>query len=128
MRAGAKVAQRVGLLDGYQWARTKDALIFALLERGPVVAGTLWYAGMDTPDASNVITVSGDELGGHAFLADGFNRDTGLARIKCAWWLNSTTPWGKNGRVNIAIDDLWDLTRNGGEACLGVKSNVRRAA
>ena len=125
VRAGAKLAQRVGLLAAYHWARSKDALVYTLLEEGPVVAGTWWYAGMMRPNGDQVIGVAGEAVGGHAYLVDGINLASGLARIKCAWW-DDGEPWGKNGRVWLPIDDLWKLIADDGEACLGIKSNVRK--
>lgn len=127
VRAGAKIAAGMGILSAYEWAKTKDALVYTLLERGPVVAGTSWYSGM-MDDSSGLVDASGDNLGGHAYLVDGINLKTGLARIKCAWWNSSTQPWGIQGRVNIDIDQLWRLVADDGEACLGVKNDVRRAA
>jgi hypothetical protein len=127
VRAGAKLMNRVGILREYRWARTKDALIYALLEEGPIVAGTEWQANMDEPGSGNVIAIGGENYGGHAYLVDGVNIDTGLARIKCAWWVDGK-PWGENGRVFIDIDNLWRLIKDGGEACLGVKANVRKLA
>lgn len=125
VRAGAKIAAGMGILSGYQWAQTKDALIYTLLEQGPVVAGTWWYGGM-SDDSTGLIEPTGDNLGGHAYLVDGINTRTGLARIKCAWWKSPRTPWGDHGRVFIDIDQLWRLIADDGEACLGVKRDVRR--
>lgn len=123
VRAGAKICHGVGILSAYQWARSKDALVYTLLEQGPVVVGTNWYAGMDRPDASGLITSSGRVRGGHAYLADGANIDVGLARVKNSWGKG----WGEAGRAWITIDDLWQLIKDQGEACLGLKANVRRA-
>lgn len=124
VRAGAIVAKNVGLLSEYRWAKSKDALISTVLDLGPVVAGTMWYSRMSEPDRSNIINVGGAAVGGHAYLVDGLNLDTGLARIKCAWY-DGTRPWGSAGRVQLSIDDLWRLIKADGEACLGVKRDVR---
>lgn len=124
VRAAAKIYQRVGMLREYRWAKSQKALLYTLLEVGPVVAGTNWCEGMDTPDDDGLLHVAGGDLGGHAYLVDGVNLDAGLARVKCAWWEDGR-PWGDNGRAWISLKELWQLIDADGEACLGVKANVR---
>jgi len=117
VRAGAKVLKMLGLIDRYEWAWDVDTLLDAVLERGPVVVGTNWYKGMDRPGADAVLSATGPNYGGHAYLVTGVSKERGLFRIKNSWGQN----WGKNGRAYIPFDDMNTLIEKDGEVCLAVE-------
>lgn len=118
VRAGAKVLQTLGFIESYHWAQTMDDAVAALLMVGPVVFGTNWYGDMMSPDSKGFIKPTGAVVGGHAYVVDGINTKTRLARIKNSWGRG----WGKYGYAFISIDDLAGLLReDGGEACLAIE-------
>jgi len=117
VRAGAKILQRKGFIKNYYWARDLNAVIQAILTRGPVVVGTAWYSRMDQPTKGGVVRARGRLLGGHAYLLTGVNRDKQLLRIR-----NSYGPtWGQKGRAYIPFQDMAKLLRMQGEACLATE-------
>lgn len=87
VRAGAKILKRDGYIQSYSWAWDIDTLVDTLLTLGPVVVGTIWYYDMFFP-INNIITASGSEVGGHAYLLDGINMKKKLIRIKNSWGRN----------------------------------------
>jgi hypothetical protein len=92
VRAGAKVlatavCRRVPLGMGRRHGR------HALLTKAPVVLGTNWYSGMFEPDDRGPADRRGGSAGGHAYVANGVNRDRGLVRIKNSWGRG----WGIRG-------------------------------
>jgi hypothetical protein len=123
VRAGAKVLKARGYIAEYRWARTIDALVYALLEQGPVVLGVNWYAGMESPDARGIVRAAGEILGGHAIVANGVNVPRGLVRLKNSWG----RAWGRSGRCWLPIDDLARLVAEEGEACLAVEKKQQTA-
>lgn len=121
VRAGAKVLQARGFVASYHWAETADDIVQSLLELGPVVLGTRWYADMMETDEAGFLRVSGGVVGGHAYLLNGCNVVAGVVRIKNSWG----RIWGTNGHALLALRDLERLLAEDGEACLAVE---RRAS
>lgn len=113
VRGGAKALRQLGFIREYRWAFTIDVLVRALLVEGPVVFGTYWYYDMFFPDASGLVSVSGEISGGHAYLLDGVNVNTGLIRFKNSWGRG----WGKRGFGYMRIEDADTLLNRWGEAC-----------
>lgn len=113
VRAGAKVLKDAGAISGYRWAWDAATTVAWLLEVGPVVAGTTWTADMFNPDSDGVIHPTGSSAGGHAYIINGVNRDTGMLRIKNSWG----RAWSKNGYAWISISDFDDLLSDRGEVC-----------
>lgn len=114
VRAGAKYLQRRGLIDGYYWTRSVSELAQAVLERGPVVVGTMWTMDMFVGDSRGYITPTGENAGGHAYLIDGVNMTHKFFRLKNSWGRN----WNRYGFGRIRFDDMQTLLDNHGEACL----------
>lgn len=114
VRAGAKYHVDAGRVAGYRWAWDIGTVVQALLDAGPVVAGTVWRSGMFTPDSGGVIRPTGSDAGGHAYLLNGVNTNTGYIRLKNSWGRG----WGRGGYAYISIDDMAGLLADNGEACL----------
>lgn len=114
VRAGAKYLKSQGMITSYHWAWDVDAIVRALLEKGPVVVGTAWYMDMFIVNKEGIISVGGNSAGGHAYLLNGVNTERGLIRLKNSWGRN----WGRNGHAYIAIDDMATLMQQQGEACV----------
>lgn len=119
VRAGAKVLQSSNLIKEYRWAWDLDTAVNAVLELGPVVLGTHWTDSMFYPDKDNIIKYEGSIIGGHAYLLNGVNTKTGMARIKNSWGRG----WGNNGHAYISFEDLERLIKVDGEACIAVALN-----
>ena len=117
VRAGAKVLEARGFIREYRWAWDLDTLVRAVLTTSPVVVGTNWYYGMDTPDAEGRLRLTGGVAGGHAYEISGVNRRRARARMKNSWG----PEWGNNGSAWIAFEDLERLILEDGEVCLAVE-------
>jgi hypothetical protein len=122
VRAGAKVLVLRGHIQSYTWAFSVDDVIRALLMSGPVVLGTNWYAGMDSPDSEGIVHVTGGIRGGHAYKADGINTRREIVRCKNSWGRG----WGNVGRFHLSFDDLDRLIKEEGEACMPIE--IRKEA
>jgi hypothetical protein len=117
VRAGAKVLHAEGFIEAYLWAFDAATVIDALLTVGPVVVGTDWYGGMSDPEPDGRLRPDGPLQGGHAYLLDGVNLDTGRVRVKNSWGRD----WGRRGFGWLDLDDLDRLIAAQGEACLAVE-------
>lgn len=114
VRAGAKVLQAKGIISNYYWAFNVQTIIDFILTTGPVVMGTNWYYKMFFPNSKTGIIEPDNVLaGGHAYVLNGFNRKTGLFRLKNSWGRG----WGKKGHAFIHRDVVDDLVKDWGEAC-----------
>lgn len=120
VRAGVKIAQRLGFVAEYRWAMTAQEIAVAVLEVGPVVVGTVWTTDMFDPDANGIIRPTGQAVGGHAYELNGYNARTGYFRIKNSWGRS----WGKGGHAYIHIDDLQRLLEADGEACMALEQRL----
>ena len=118
VRAGAKVLQEWGFIREYRWARNGQELAQAVLNIGPVILGTMWYEGMGYPDSNGIMNITGSPWGGHAYVVNAVDLDTGLFTIKNSWGQG----WGLNGRAYLRLADADVLIRAAGEACVAVQS------
>lgn len=116
VRAGAAVLKKRGLISEYRWINSMDELVTTLLTVGPVVAGTNWYSDMYYPQ-NGVISVGGHNVGGHAYLLNGVNTETGMIRIKNSWGRY----WGEGGHAFISMEDFSTLFSQWGDCCIGLR-------
>ena len=116
VRAGAKYLQELGLISSYQWAFDAETVARYVLTVGSTVLGTAWYSGMFNPGSDGFVRLTGDAVGGHAYLALGYSRERRAFRC-----LNSWGNWGQKGRFWLAEDDLARLLQEGGEAASAVE-------
>lgn len=120
VRAGAQVLKNWGHIEEYRWARTIDEVVSAVLIQGPVVVGTLWTTDMFSPNHEGIIKPGGRSAGGHAYLINGVNTQTGLFRIKNSWGKY----WGVGGHAYVSIEDMSGLISNYGEACVPMQKRL----
>ena len=116
VRAGGEVLRARGYLKNYYWLETVEEVRLALLlGKGPLVAGTDWWTGMDDPRGEYAF-VTGDIEGLHAYLLCGWSDERNAARI-----LNSASRrWGLNGRKWVRYNDLALLLQANGKIAMGV--------
>lgn len=136
--AGAKVLQSQGRFDQYRWAFSVDDIRDAICAPardggGPVVIGIPWYEQMYQTTQSGLVRVGGDMVGGHAILVYGYHPGMRIrgedwnARHRVFRWRNSWGPaYGKGGNGLIRYEDLRDLLKSWGEACVPVSRNTSR--
>lgn len=119
VRAGADVLKTLGLIAEYRWATSLESVANAVLELGPVVVGSDWYAAMDEPE-KGVIHAEGDVVGGHAYLITGVDTVRRRLRVRNSWGLE----WGDKGRAWLPFSDFRRLLKSDGEACLAVETKA----
>lgn len=105
-----KAARDAGRLSGWRHAFGLEQGLGALGEQ-PVIVGTLWTEGMDTPDGDGFLNPqSGAVRGGHEYLLLGCD-----ARRETVTMLNSWgAGWAASGRARLRWADLgWLLDREG---------------
>ncbi len=118
VRSGAKAMQARGKLANYAFAASVDEIKAWLLAKGPVVVGTDWLTGMDSPDAAGLVTVGGSVRGGHCYVADAYDPNTDLIRFQNSWGT-----WGLNGYFYAKASDWAKIgPGRGGDACVTIES------
>ena len=116
VRSAAKVLQQLGKIKAYAFAANMTEIKYWLLNRGPVIMGTVWTNDMFTPDSSNHIHPTGAVAGGHAYLVNEWTAG-GFLGIQNSWG----TAWGRNGKAYISAKDFTKLFRHGGECLAAVE-------
>jgi hypothetical protein len=116
LRSASKVLRNVGAIDGYAFAYDLDTIKWWLLNRGPVIAGTIWTNEMNYPDEDGIIGIGGQPLGGHAYLLTEWTED-GYIGIRNSWG----DDWGKKGMAYIKAEDFAEIFKNYGEAVTAVE-------
>jgi len=111
--AGAKELTARGLIKSYAWAFGLSDLVLGIGYRGPAVLGIPWYESMYKADGG-LVTVAGDQVGGHCILARGVSVRRRTFLLRNSWG----TGWGRGGDALIGWDDLERLLHEGGEACI----------
>ncbi len=123
VRALFKVLQARGVVGEYRWAWRTSEIVAWVLERGPVVLGTVWSESMFHPVGRDArVKPEGDIVGGHAYLCIGANTKTRTVRCLNSWG----TGYGDKGRFTLSFDDLDILMKEDGEACTAVEVKPAR--
>ncbi len=116
VRAGVKIAARLGYVGEYRWAFNESEMALAIT-LGPIIIGVDWYEGMYRPDSRGYLRPTGRKVGGHCCLVVGLKvtgATTGYYTIYNSWGPN----WGVNGTARITRADMHQLKSDGGDACL----------
>lgn len=98
---------KYGIIDRYEWAFTFDQFL-AALQRQPVLVGTNWYKGMFNPSPYGVLSLTGNSVGGHEYLANAILWDKQLIGFENSWGEN----WGLRGRFYMPFDMAEELIIN----------------
>lgn len=117
VRSGAKAMQARGKLTNYVFAATTAEVVAWVSTKGPVVIGSDWMSGMDSPNANGVVTATGTVRGGHCYLCDGYDPATGLLRFQNSWG-----DWGLNGYFFMKVADFAKLLAAQGDACAALEA------
>ena len=116
IRSVARALKHNFRIEGYAFAPDMGIIKYWLLNRGPMIVGTLWTTEMMTANADNIITIGGDVLGGHAYLLNEWRADDYIG-IQNSWG----TDWGVNGKAYISATDFEKLFIRDGEALAAVE-------
>lgn len=116
LRSAAKVLQEIGAINNYAFAQNLSSIKWWLLNRGPLIAGTIWTEYMMEPNEDLVLDTGGYILGGHAYILNEWTED-GLIGIQNSWGKE----WGDNGKAYIRADDFAELFVNYGEALTAIE-------
>ncbi len=118
MLAGLRAMRKLGLIEGFAWARTATDVRDAVVAHGAVVMGTEWLADMDRWDHAGLIRATGEVRGGHCWTIVGYipRHPVYGAVFEC---VNSWgTGWGVSGRFLLLESDLAVLMGRDGEAAI----------
>jgi len=119
VRSIAKVLQDIGRIESYAFAFSIQDIIWWLLNKGSVIVGTVWTNDMFEVDFNNVIHITGNTVGGHAYLLKDIKIINGITYliIKNSWG----DGWGRLGEAYISLADFEILFKYGGEAMTAVE-------
>ena len=122
VRAGVKALQKRGHIKNYAWAwnALEVAEFIMASQGGTVVVGTAWREEMFFPNKTGLVHIGGRYAGGHAYLIIGFNAATRLFRCLNSWG----SDWGIGGRFSIRFDDMDELLKDNGEACVATEQKL----
>jgi hypothetical protein len=116
IRSAAQVLRNLGKIENYAFALKLSDIQYWLLNKSPMIVGTTWTEAMSTPNKDNVIGVTGEEIGGHAYLINEWTKD-GYIGIQNSWGAD----WGDNGKAYISVDDFEKIFKYSGEAIAAVE-------
>lgn len=140
--AGVKAVQEVlnsegrPLIREYRWAFGIQDVCKVLGYRGPVVLGIAWHYDMYFPKSNHFITPTGEQVGGHAIVANGVRIVKKNTALPATWdnvdldksWVRLHNSWGRDygngGDAYITVRDLDSLLKNDGEACIPTLRSV----
>lgn len=134
VRAGAKAAQKLGLIKNYLWAESVDDMrAWHLVGKGGMVVGITWKSNMMQTDSDGFITFTGQNEGGHCVHTitwDDNRKHNGrivrAAKIQQSWGL----PWGDRGTgvAWMEEDDWAKAIQDDGEFCAATEIRYTPAA
>lgn len=121
VRAGAEELKSQGYILSYLWAQVpEDLRSWILAGLGNAALGTVWKADMMSLDSDGFVRYTGETVGGHAYLAKGWNdnvrrngRFVPALRCQNSWGED----WGQRGFFWIELSDLDKMFADWGEFC-----------
>lgn len=121
IRTASKLLKQEGIIEAYAFATNIAVMKWWVLNRGPLIVGTIWTEEMITPGPDNILKTGGAVAGGHAYLINEWRKDNYIG-IQNSW--GST--WGCNGKAYIHVMDFEKLFAYDGEAMTAVELENRR--
>lgn len=100
----AKAAKKLGYLAGYTWTFSLAGFL-AALQTQPLIVGTIFYEGMESPDARGLVRPTGDPVGGHEYLALEVDYQRDELEFRNSW----SAGWGVKGHFRMKIEDFGRL-------------------
>lgn len=116
IRTAAKVLKNRNIISTYAFAYDIYAIKWWILNKSPMIIGTVWTEEMLNPKSDNTISVGGSILGGHAYLLNEWREDNYIG-IQNSWGNN----WGINGKAYIKASDFEKIFKYDGEAMTAVE-------
>jgi len=116
IRSAAKVLREMKKIDSYAFAPDMSIIKYWILNRSPMIVGTVWTEEMFAPNQDNVIGIGGAIAGGHAYLLNEWRSDNYIG-IQNSWG----EYWGKNGKAYISAENFEKLFKYDGEAMAAVE-------
>ncbi len=109
---GAKAAQQLGLISGYQHVLSFEDALSALSEK-PAITGTNWYSSMNIPDSKGFVSISRTAKveGGHEYCIDEINVEKEYVGVTNSWG----SSWGKAGRFFMSFSTYERLLKEQGD-------------
>lgn len=114
--AVAKAGVRRGYLRSYAHAFGFRGFC-RVLQTQPVLIGTSWYSGMNTPDRNGFVVPVGEYEGGHAYLGLGIDYSRKVLTFLNSWGAG----WGKSGRFYMTFDVFRGLLEDRGDVVVPAK-------
>lgn len=115
-----KVLLAIGAVDSYQHA-FDTASVLAALQLGPVLIGTEWREDMFTPDGDGLVRPTGQVVGGHEYLAVGYE-PAGSGPVPHSDVVVFANSWGPSfgdaGYFRMTVDTLTVLLAADGDATI----------
>lgn len=112
--ASCKAAQQMGVGGAYQWEfGGADGVIQNIMEGRAMSNGTWWMGDMFGPSGGTyaglpIVSPTGGRVGGHQYIARGYDRERDLVLCRC-WWGGFRDFWMKR-------TDFDALLRDGGDS------------
>lgn len=108
--SACKVLKEQGYIAGYEWAFGFDHAL-AALALAPVMVGINWRDDMGSPNASGLVTYTGEFIGGHQVAAVGID-----VKLRLVWFWNSWgQQYGRGGMFAMTWDDFAQALRDRGD-------------
>ncbi len=119
VNAGMRVARRLGLIESWRWAQTRQDLTDTLRTIGPVVLAIPWHDGMYAAPGG-LLKITGEQVGWHCILANAIHPRLSVAGEPASEKIRLLNSWGTSygayGSAWVDADALWDLIEaNDGE-------------
>jgi hypothetical protein len=109
--AVCKAGEAAGFLSAYHHAFTFTAFLSAL-QTQPMIVGTSFYEGMETPDKDGLVWPTGVFCGGHEYCVLGVDYENDWFTFLNSW----SDTWGLNGRFRMRINHFAILLADQGDA------------
>lgn len=139
VRAGANVLRGLGYVPSYLWADSVRQGADWVLQKGPILAGSVWPDSMFDPDPQGFLqvdlgsTFDGAHANGHAYCLVGCSLTKkcpdgtkGAFYIQQTWGEWGLTKWGQTGIALLPFSGAEVLWAAGGmELCLPTELKVK---
>lgn len=113
--------KELGLIESYKWVIDGGfESVVAALQETPVLFGTWWYEGLGEPNSRGLVTATGEQQGGHEYLANAIIWNKLPSKRLIGFENSWGESWGELGKFFMTWEQAEELWLDDGDVAVPI--------